>query len=185
MEIPGLINTALLVALFWYQKNKNKVLSDRIAEQSTLLRETKDVIANQSEAIESQKKVVQSALEYANAFDLSKIEALIKKEADLEYQQVIKDKEEVINKHKEDIEKNKKAIMMVIEHMTSDYVSPLMKELMGLLLLKGTDEREKVLSNIPEGIANSMRDAFKEFDKNRPPGLLEMLSANKPINKDS
>lgn len=185
--ILSIINTFILLALFWYQKNKNKLLSDRITEQSKMLRETKDVVTNQAQAIDSQKKVVESALEYSKAFDFSKIESIIKREANLEYQQRIKEQEEKINKHEKTLEKYNGAISKSVELVISDFVVPLTKDLLALLYFKSEDEREKVLSNIPISLADQMKEILKAFDENAPqgPGLLGALMANNAINKES
>ncbi len=185
-----IINTVLLIALFWYQKNKNKVLEDRISEQSSLLKETKDVVTNQAQAIESQKKVVDTALEYSNKFDLKKIENIIKREVDIEYKETIEQQKEKISKQEQSLEKTtetvKKSIEYTIEHTTSSYIVPLTGELYGFLLMASKDKRESVFSKLPESLVNSIRPLLEEFDKNRSPSLLGGLSgANKSSNSDA
>ncbi len=140
--ITTLINTFLLLALFWYQKNKNKVLEDRIEKQSDLLHETKDVVTNQAQAIGSQKIVVDTALEYSKAFDLKKIESIIKREADLEFQAIINEQNDTINKHQQTIKITREAIKKAIEQVMSDYAVPLTIELLTMLFFKSDKERE-------------------------------------------
>lgn len=79
------INTILLVILFLYQKNKNKVLIDRIEQQSFVLSETKEIISHQSISIENQKKIVDTALEYASKFNAGKIESILRREIEIEH----------------------------------------------------------------------------------------------------
>ncbi len=82
-HIFEIINTVILVILFFYQRNKNKVLIDRINNQNTLLDE-------QSTAIENQSKVVDSAIKLFNAVNPEKIENIIKREASLEHSEKAK-----------------------------------------------------------------------------------------------
>lgn len=178
-----ILNTMLLVALFWYQKNKNKVLQDRISEQSNLLQETKDVVTNQAQAIESQKKVVDTALEYSEKFDFNKIENIIKREVDLEYKEIIKEQQTKISNQEQSLEKStetaKKAIKLSAEHVTTTFLSPLISELYGFLLMATPDKREAVLSKIPEIIAKTMKPSLEEFDRTRPPSLLGVRPSTK------
>ncbi len=177
MEIDTtIINTVLLLALFWYQRNKNKVLADRISEQSGLLKETKDVVTNQAQAIDSQKKVVDTALEYSRCFDLEKIEAIIKRELGLEYEEIIQSQRLKIEKHEKTLEKAPEAIIKEIEHsagqMAKNFILPLTRELFGFLAMASQEKRERVLSKIPKNISDSLRSFLTEYDKKRP-SLLE------------
>jgi uncharacterized coiled-coil protein SlyX len=187
--VTTIINTVLLLALFWYQRNKNRVLEDRIKEQSSLLKETKDVVTNQAQAIESQKKVVDTALEYSNNFDMGKIESIIKREVGLEYKETIEEQKEKIAKHEQSLEKAtetlKKTVDYSVEHTTSSYIVPLSSELYGFLLTASKERREEVLSKIPEAISNSFRSSLEEFDKNSRPSLLGLLGANGSSKKDA
>lgn len=170
MEIvTTLINTFLLIALFWYQKNKNKVLEDRIAEQSNLLRETKDVVTNQAQAIESQKIVVDTAIQYSSNFDLQKIESIISRELDLEYKETIRKQQEQIAQHEQSLsqttEKFESFVTTAIEHFTSDYIGPLSGELYHFLIAAPDDVRQETLSKIPVAISQAFRVSLEELDK--------------------
>jgi uncharacterized coiled-coil protein SlyX len=82
-------NTALLVALFFYQRNRNKVLEDQLAAQRQLLDETKAVVTQQAVAIEGQSKVVDSALRYTSAFDPKKLEEVLRREIAMDQKEEI------------------------------------------------------------------------------------------------
>ncbi|TOI71012.1 hypothetical protein CGI53_23460, partial [Vibrio parahaemolyticus] len=85
----GILNSILLVFIFLYQKNKNKVLLDRITQQEKVINETKGIIEQQSTAIDSQSKVVDSALKYTETFSPEKIESVLKREIELEQKEQI------------------------------------------------------------------------------------------------
>lgn len=186
MEIAAtIINTILLLALFWYQKNKNKVLVDRISEQSSLLKETKDVVTNQAQAIESQKKVVDTALEYSNCFDIDKIELILKREIALDYQETIKEQESKIAEHEQSLEKANNAVRSSINYTTSNYIAPLSGALFDLLLAVSKDKREHVLSELPDSISKRFRLGLEEVDKKMSLSLGGLLCTNKSSNSDA
>jgi len=83
--LSTIANTILLIILFFYQKNKNKVLLDRIQHQENLLNETKSIVSQQSTAIESQSRVVDTALKYSELFDPKKIEGIVRKEMQIDH----------------------------------------------------------------------------------------------------
>jgi hypothetical protein len=173
--VSTIINTILLLALFWYQRNKNKVLEDRITEQSSLLKETKDVVTNQARAIESQKTVVDAALEYSSNFDSEKLQEIVAREIRLDYQETIEQHKAQLAEHERTIEEwsqaRAKEIEVSAENMASEYILPLTFALYGLLLTASKTEREEALSNIPEFISEQLQPGLQEFDENRPSGL--------------
>ena len=179
--IAAITNTILLIVIFLYQINKNKLLSERIAEQSNLLVETKNVVTQQAEAINSQKKVVDTALEYTKIFDVSKIESMIRREVELDYKEVLKKKEEDSNKKISDIqltkdtviERTKYEVKYVTEEMAHRYIGPLTGELYRLLISYSKEDREKVLSKIPDAIAGPIRKGLDESYRMGPSGRLE------------
>ena len=61
LTLPA-VNTVLLLVLFFYQRNRNKVLEDQPLAQRQLLNETKTVVLKQASSIESQSKVVDTVL---------------------------------------------------------------------------------------------------------------------------
>ena len=92
------LNTIILIFIFWYQMNKNKVLLDRISQQERVLNETKGLISQQSTAIDSQSKVVYTAIKYAEAFSPEKLEKSIRMNIELEQEQLKKVNESFENK---------------------------------------------------------------------------------------
>ncbi len=103
----SIVDTALLVILFFYQHHKNKVLQDNINAQSKLIDETKSVVIQQATALEGQAKVVDAALKYSSMFDPKKLEDIIRREIDID--------------HKNDIEKLKLQFETDVSETKSDY----------------------------------------------------------------
>lgn len=83
--ILSVINTLLLAVLFFYQRNRNKVLAEHLIEQRKLLGETKSVVTQQATALEGQGKVVETALKYSEAFNPKKLEGVIRREIEVEH----------------------------------------------------------------------------------------------------
>jgi hypothetical protein len=83
----NIINTSLLVILFFYQRNKNKVLKEQLNAQHLLINETKSVVAQQASAIKSQSKVVETALKYTDAFNPKKLENVLRREIVIDHHQ--------------------------------------------------------------------------------------------------
>ncbi|MGS0675410.1 hypothetical protein [Shewanella sp. 125m-1] len=161
-NLASIINTILLIAIFWYQKSKNKVLADRITEQSNLLRETKDVVTQQAKAIESQKLVVDTALEYSKAFDLEKIESVIKREVTLDYKEQISAHESKIEEHQQSAEKFSEVLATGVKSMADDYIGPLSGELFSLLLQKPENEAREIISRLPTAINEVLSVQYEE-----------------------
>lgn len=196
MEILlSIINTALLIAILWYQKNKNKVLSDRISEQSLMLKETKDIISQQSMAIDSQKSVVDTALEYSKHFDIEKVESLIKREVELEHRQSLKEIEDkyedeissLQNLGKMTISEFKKGLRYVIElvtdknveQVTRSHIVPLLEVVFSLLYSKSYKDRESYISEVPEDMVEPLRRLLAKADKSKPKGLRSFVNSIK------
>jgi len=172
--IATITNTILLILIFWYQKNKNKVLEERIEKQSDLLRETKDVVVQQAQAIDSQKKVVDKALEYSKTFDVGKLETVIKREVELEYRQRLREREEEYNKNVEDMkaltaEQVKEMMasfsMQAAVQVAEQFVAPLVAELVILLAGKNKVEREEVLARIPSSLVKTLSSVLEALDE--------------------
>ena len=162
-DIVPLVNTAILLGIFLYQKNKNKVLVDRIEHQQKLLSETKGIVLQQSTAIDSQGKVVDTAIKYSEAFSPDKLEKLIRKEVDIEQKEEreklaselrsrIKDRDKRI----ELLEKKSQESQDLAQTVTSDMLPPLMETLVKVLILMSDEERSKVLDEMKEGASKEM-----------------------------
>ena len=162
-DIVPLVNTVILLGIFLYQKNKNKVLVDRIEHQQRLLSETKGIVLQQSTAIDSQGKVVDTAIKYSEAFSPDKLEKLIRKEVDIEQKEEreklaselrnrIKDRDKRI----ELLEKKSQESLDLAQTVTSDMLPPLMETLVKVLILMSDEERSKVLDEMKEGTSKEM-----------------------------
>lgn len=162
-DIVPLVNTVILLGIFLYQKNKNKVLVDRIEHQEKLLSETKGIVLQQSTAIDSQGKVVDTAIKYSEAFSPDKLEKLIRKEVDIEQKEEreklaselrsrIKDRDKRI----ELLEKKSQESLDLAQTVTSDMLPPLMETLVKVLILMPDEERSKVLDEMKEGTSKEM-----------------------------
>ena len=152
VNLFDITNTIILILLFWYQKNKNKLLNDRISEQSKLLSETKNIILTQASAIESQKKVVDTAIKYSETFNYDKVETIVKKELELEYQNIIKQHENTIEEFKEKnpILMQKETAEHAIKITAESYITPLLAELIIQLLEKEPKDRIIILDRLPK-----------------------------------
>ena len=176
--IATLANTVILVIIFLYQKNKNKLLEDRISEQSTLLKETKDVVTQQAQAIDSQKTVVDTALEYTKSFEISKVEEIIKREVDLEYKKITSQKDKEIDGHAEALRKveefSKDYMNQVIDRLFNEFITPMndeLFELFELLMYFPKDHRDQVIQELPDGLSDRMKKAFSVIDEKYPEGV--------------
>ncbi|EGR1170781.1 hypothetical protein K6P01_004621 [Vibrio parahaemolyticus] len=153
----GILNSILLVFIFLYQKNKNKVLLDRITQQEKVINETKGIIEQQSTAIDSQSKVVDSALKYTETFSPEKIESVLKREIELEQkEQIDKIKEEYENKHipKEELANVLESLVPKLSErlseVTSEFTEPFVNALVRAIAKLSESEREDVLSHIQD-----------------------------------
>ena len=181
INLNDILNTCILLALFWYQRNKNKLLNDRISEQSELLSETKNIITNQATAIESQQKVVDSALKYSETFDYKKIETIIKKELDLEYQSVIQEYKDAIKKIKSEHPTlmQKDTAEYVVKLMLKEYFTPLLGVFIALLLEKEPEDRIEILNQLPNTLNEVINELLVKYDKEL------QLNVNKYIEKNT
>ncbi len=168
-----LINTLILILIFFYNKVKNKVLVDKIKEQSNLLKETKDVVTQQAQAIESQKKVVDTAVLYSNNFDLKKIENIVKRELSLDYEEKLKKKEN-------EIKLNNAKFKIIIDELANDtaknLIAPIIISLIVLLSEKNKEERERLLAEIPDHGKEIINNGLKQFENAKNKALCAALS---------
>jgi hypothetical protein len=143
--MAAIFTPILLVIIFLYQRNKNKLLTD-------ILRENKDLS-------DQHGKVAKTALEYAKTFDIDKFESIIKREIMLEYDQKIKEKDDKLASQQQKIDE-------VIEKVTVTFISPLIGELVKQLATQNDQEREKVLAKIPKNTSNLMLKILNKIDEN-------------------
>lgn len=139
------------------------MLVDRIDQQEKILNETKGIVTQQSTAIESQSKVVDTAIKYSEAFSPDKLEKLIRKEVEVEQREERGKLEAELNsrikKKDEKIEAMGKTALERLElaqGLATDLLSPVMETLVKLILVMPKDEREEVISEMKDGASKDM-----------------------------
>ena len=111
--IFSIANLIILLFIFFYQKNRNKLLLERIESQGKLLNETNSIVTTQSSAIQNQHTIVDTAIKYSEAFSLEKIETIIRREIEVEKSE---EKKEIIQGYSSEISQmNRKIIDLGIE----------------------------------------------------------------------
>ncbi|CAG9295398.1 hypothetical protein [Celerinatantimonas diazotrophica] len=158
-----LINTVMLLVIFFYQKNKNKILVDRIAQQEKILSETKGIILHQSTAIDSQSKVVDTAIKYSESFSVEKLEMLIRKEISLEQKEeqgkiknALESKVRAKDERIEKLELASQKVMDIASRTISDLLFPTMGALVKVLIILPDELKNKILNDIDDGSAKEM-----------------------------
>lgn len=187
--VPAIINTILLLILLLYQKNRNKVLLDRVEQQEKLLNETKGIVSKQSTAIDSQSKVVDTAIKYSQFFDPQKLEEVIRKEFEVEHKveiaQLKSQYEGKLNNNKviPAVRDNKTVDIDILESVIRTFIEDLTKPVMITLILLfyhfPIDERKKIISNIPEGTGKDIIvSVIEDIDKKL---LNQGINVNSPF----
>lgn len=97
LEYTPVINAILLVIFIFYQKNKNKLLSDHVKSQGELLAESKSLINQLVSGMSGQRDVVEAAMRYAEGFDPEKFGEMIRKQAKAEMEEQITELQERIS----------------------------------------------------------------------------------------
>jgi len=172
--LSTIANTILLIILFFYQKNKNKVLLDRIQHQENLLNETKSIVSQQSTAIESQSRVVDTALKYSELFDPKKIEGIVRKEMQIDHkaeiEQLRSDYEKQKIGHKIDdeaLEVLNAKLAEIFFDIFSDFASPALEAFIKILYKLPYEDRNKILQEIPSGNGkNLIIKIMEDIDRN-------------------
>ncbi|ELL7181428.1 hypothetical protein Q4K77_001931 [Vibrio cholerae] len=158
-----LVNTFILLFIFFYQKNKNKVLVDRITHQEKTLIETKDIILQQSTMIDNQSKIVDTAIRYSESFSVEKLEKIIHKQVSLEQkeQQAIIEEElrgDITAKEKRIQELQQvsiKSLDLAID-VTTSLISPLLESHIKALLFLPKSTKDLLINEIADGPAKEM-----------------------------
>lgn len=150
-----LVNTAILLIIFFYQKNKNKVLLDRITQQEKVINETKGIVSQQSTAIDSQSKVVDSAIKYSESFSPEKLEAIIRREIEVERQEEIRD-----------VHKNAGDALNLADSLLNGMVVPYL-QLLGTILTKmPAEESNQLVEDMEDGQAKNMLNKVLQETRN-------------------
>ncbi len=102
LELMPIANTIILIIIAIYQKNKNKLLLDRIKSQGELLAESKNLIEQLTTGINGQGRIVETAMKYADGFDPGKFEDLIRKQVQIESDEEVAELRKKINQLRSD-----------------------------------------------------------------------------------
>ncbi len=140
----------LLLIIFFYQKNKNKLLTDT-------LQASKAMAALQAQAIETQKGIADTATKHAEVFDPGKIERMISIKMKLEHEQIVTKKDEIIDSHQQQIKS--------IQENAQKIFTALAIELTRLLSLKSDQERRDVVANLPDIMASIIMENLNDYDE--------------------
>lgn len=140
----------LLLIIFFYQKSKNKLLKDTI-------RANKGLAALQTQAIETQRGIADTATKHAKAFDTGKLESIIKRELELDHREVVIKKDEIIDSHQQQIKS-------ILENARKTVV-PLAVELTRQLTLKNDQERKNAVDKLPDLLSTIIMESLNDYDE--------------------
>mgnify|MGYP001387257618 CR=1 FL=1 len=169
----GAVNTLLLIILFFYQRNKNKTLKDRLDSQSALLEDTKALVVQQSAAIKSQRDVVESALAYSEKFDPDKLENIIRREVSQENSQEVAELRrqfaaELANVELRESEKTKEIFERLADVSTeiaAEKIAPLLRYVLLSLINMDIDQRRKAIEKFPSDLRAMIEKALTDIDR--------------------
>jgi hypothetical protein len=177
------VNTLLLVILFLYQRNRNKVLEDQLSAQRQLLDETKNVVTQQATAIDGQSKVVDTALKYTAAFDLKKLEDLLRREIAIEQKEEVSHLRKELEAKSNDQEAQNAKVMALITrlteiatdvaaHVTQEMVVPLVPFAVQVIAQLPPEERVAAAATIkPESLRVGLLEAVSAYEKQNAIGV--------------
>jgi uncharacterized coiled-coil protein SlyX len=165
--VPQLLNTILLVVLFFYQRNRNKILLERIEHQHGVIEETKVIVTQQSTAIDSQSKVVDTAIKYTEAFSPQKLGDIIRREMAIEYAEEraklegehAKQLSTLDGKNRELREATEK-VAAVASEAAAQFVKPVVFSIVMHLITQPRQVRERFLTDMEDGPAKTMMTAL-------------------------
>lgn len=162
--INTVVNTVLLLIIFFYQRNRNRLLDERIESQGKLMEETKSVVMQQATALEGQGKVVETALKYSSAFDPDKFEDVVRREIKLEQakemekletqhrQEIAGVQQDIRSRYEEFERKWKEATVEIAVKVTSQVVDELFSPIVGqfalLLISQKREQRESIVLSL-------------------------------------
>ena len=169
----SVVNTLILVILFFYQRNRNQVLTEHLSAQRKLIDETKSVVTQQATALEGQGKVVETALKYSEAFDPTKLETIIRREIDIEHKEKLENlKKEFEGRNTQAAESIEKLVNGVVvaastsaAEATFSFVEPMLPLVMRSLVSMPKDERAEAIALLPESLQNIFLDGMEQIDQ--------------------
>ncbi len=148
----------------------------RIDHQTKLVQDTKSVVTQQATALESQAKVVETAVRYSEAFDPTKIEDVLRKKIEIdslekianlekEYRREISDKDE---KHKKLLNDLLNSAIEATTTAVQDHIKLFLNIVIGLMVRVAPNEREALIAELPDGPNKDwLNKASKEIDEER------------------
>lgn len=189
------INTLLLAAIFYYQHSKNKILNDRISSQTQLIEETNSIVTQQATALDSQSKVVETAVLYSQAFDPAKLENTLRTHLEFEtatkISKIRKEFEDEL--HQKDSEQEQQVASMVeeltkgMQEITAGYIMPLSELVRELMIIVPNTAREDIIAELPESemkqwLLSLSESIDAEYRASLPSALSQLLSSVKKKN---
>lgn len=136
-SITAIANTVLLILIFFYHQNKNKVLNEQLDHQQKN-------IDRMSELVNLQSNVVNSTMEYAGKFNLKEVESLITRELNLQFDKEI----QALKKQADEIPP--KLLDTIVERLFDDLLSPYLKSIAALLSLQSPEDKEMFRNRFKE-----------------------------------
>ena len=160
--ISSIFSNILIIVLIIYQIQKNKSLQDRIKNQERIINQTNEIVSSQATAIDSQSKIVDTALKYTNTFSIEKIENIIRRELNIEKAEELKHIEnqykEILNKEVSEkcrIDDEKKNLQELLTTISKELIVPYMSSIIKYLLTHYS-EKESFLEVMKEGKAKDI-----------------------------
>ncbi len=182
-EITGWINIILLLVILWHQWSRNKILTDRIDHQSNLLKDTKSAIEQQATAMESQAKVVESAMRYSEVFNPEKFEEVLRKKLEVESAEQITD---LNRQHKEELsgqeDKYKKLITQLIKisvDAITAHTNYLYRIILLLMIRVPSKERIAIINEQPDSLIKiKLNEISNQIDETYKKAMVDALAGN-------
>jgi hypothetical protein len=189
IEVTEWINTLLLLFILWFQWNRNKTLSERIDHQTKLVQDTKSVVTQQATALESQAKVVETAVRYSEAFDPVKMENVLRKKIEIdsyekianlekEYQQGLADKDE---KYKKLLNGLLNIAVEATSTAVKDHIKSFIDIVIGLMVRVPTNDRDALIDDLPDSTEKDwLKHVSKKVDEESNKALSRLLADDPP-----
>jgi uncharacterized coiled-coil protein SlyX len=166
MEMPGLLisiaELCLLASVLYYQRKHSVYLERRIAEQGKLLQETNSLVLNLVTAMQGQGSVVDAAVKYAREFDPAKLEAWLRREIELEYEEKLRAKESAAPPSQNMSSMSDEVLLDYVANRTLLRISPLLKWGVLHVFSMPLAEREKALAELEPSLAQTISAGFEK-----------------------
>jgi hypothetical protein len=189
IDVTQWINTLLLLFILWFQWNRNKTLSERIDHQTKLFQDTKSVVTQQATALESQAKVVETAVRYSEAFDPDKMEIVLRKKIEIDsYEKIInleKEYQQGLANKDEKYKKLLKGLLTIAVEASStavkDHITPFLEIVIGLMVRVPKNERDAFIAELPDSTGKDfLKRASKIVDEENNKAFSRILADDQP-----